>query len=81
MPWYRNQDQPQYFYVAEICQHLNPTSDFPGMFSIIISASLCVKVCQMTVTYAGVYRDVHNFVNCIFNLVSFGGVEIIRLFC
>jgi len=30
MPWYRNQDQPQYFYVAEICQHLNPTSDFPG---------------------------------------------------
>jgi len=30
MPWYRNQDQPQYFYVAEICQHLNPSSDFPG---------------------------------------------------
>ncbi|CAB4055870.1 DICER1 [Lepeophtheirus salmonis] len=30
MPWYRNQDQPQYFYVAEICEHLNPTSDFPG---------------------------------------------------
>merc|ERR1719470_314543 len=30
MPWYRNQDQPQYFYVAEICQHLNPASDFPG---------------------------------------------------
>ena len=30
MPWYRNQDQPQYFYVAEICHHLNPTSDFPG---------------------------------------------------
>ena len=30
MPWYRNQDQPQYFYVAEICPHLNPSSDFPG---------------------------------------------------
>jgi endoribonuclease Dicer len=30
MPWYRNQDQPQYFYVAEICPHLNPASDFPG---------------------------------------------------
>ncbi|QQP56858.1 Endoribonuclease Dicer1, partial [Caligus rogercresseyi] len=30
MPWYRNQDQPQYFYVAEICDHLDPTSDFPG---------------------------------------------------
>ncbi|KAK3886818.1 hypothetical protein Pcinc_009043 [Petrolisthes cinctipes] len=29
MPWYRNQDQPQYFYVAEICAHLNPQSDFP----------------------------------------------------
>ncbi|PSN49931.1 Endoribonuclease Dcr-1 [Blattella germanica] len=30
MPWYRNQDQPQYFYVAEICGHLNPKSTFPG---------------------------------------------------
>ncbi|KAL1131353.1 hypothetical protein AAG570_010971 [Ranatra chinensis] len=30
MPWYRNQDQPQYFYVAEICQHLSPKSSFPG---------------------------------------------------
>ncbi|RZC40034.1 PAZ and/or dsrm domain containing protein [Asbolus verrucosus] len=30
MPWYRNQDQPQYFYVAEICSNLNPSSDFPG---------------------------------------------------
>ncbi|XP_014235184.1 endoribonuclease Dcr-1 [Trichogramma pretiosum] len=30
MPWYRNQDQPQYFYVAEICHHLNPKSQFPG---------------------------------------------------
>ncbi|KAJ8968365.1 hypothetical protein NQ317_009528 [Molorchus minor] len=30
MPWYRNQDQPQYFYVAEICENLNPTSAFPG---------------------------------------------------
>ncbi|XP_014250997.1 endoribonuclease Dcr-1 [Cimex lectularius] len=30
MPWYRNQDQPQYFYVAEICNHLNPKSEFPG---------------------------------------------------
>lgn len=30
MPWYRNQDQPQYFYVAEICYHLNPESLFPG---------------------------------------------------
>ncbi|CAG9855440.1 unnamed protein product [Phyllotreta striolata] len=30
MPWYRNQDQPQYFYVAEICKNLNPMSAFPG---------------------------------------------------
>ncbi|XP_066152978.1 endoribonuclease Dcr-1 isoform X1 [Euwallacea fornicatus] len=30
MPWYRNQDQPQYFYVAEICSFLNPKSTFPG---------------------------------------------------
>lgn len=30
MPWYRNQDQPQYFYVAEVCCHLNPKSSFPG---------------------------------------------------
>ena len=30
MPWYRNRDQPQYFYVAEICDHLNPQSDFPA---------------------------------------------------
>ncbi|KAG8041648.1 hypothetical protein G9C98_002941 [Cotesia typhae] len=30
MPWYRNQDQPQYFYVAEICKNLNPKSSFPG---------------------------------------------------
>lgn len=30
MPWYRNQDQPQYFYVAEICNHLSPESCFPG---------------------------------------------------
>ncbi len=30
MPWYRNRDQPQYFYVAEICDHLNPKSDFPA---------------------------------------------------
>jgi endoribonuclease Dicer len=30
MPWYRNQDQPQYFYVAEICKHLSPDSSFPG---------------------------------------------------
>lgn len=29
-PWYRNQDQPQFFYVAEICTHLSPRSDFPG---------------------------------------------------
>ena len=29
-PWYRNQDQPQYFYVAEVCNHLSPNSDFPG---------------------------------------------------
>lgn len=31
MPWYRNQDQPQYFYVAEICYHLSPKSSFPGL--------------------------------------------------
>ncbi|XP_066598004.1 endoribonuclease Dcr-1 [Prorops nasuta] len=30
MPWYRSQDQPQYFYVAEICNNLNPKSSFPG---------------------------------------------------
>ncbi|CAB3385914.1 Hypothetical predicted protein [Cloeon dipterum] len=30
MPWYRNQDQPQYFYVAEICANLSPKSEFPG---------------------------------------------------
>uniref|UniRef100_A0A182PSP9 ribonuclease III n=1 Tax=Anopheles epiroticus TaxID=199890 RepID=A0A182PSP9_9DIPT len=30
MPWYRNRDQPQYFYVAEICNHLSPKSTFPG---------------------------------------------------
>ncbi|VVC42037.1 PAZ domain,Helicase, C-terminal,Ribonuclease III domain,P-loop containing nucleoside triphosphate [Cinara cedri] len=29
-PWYRNREQPQYFYVAEICNHLNPKSPFPG---------------------------------------------------
>ncbi|CAH0384189.1 unnamed protein product [Bemisia tabaci] len=29
-PWYRNQDQPQYFYAAEICFQLNPRSLFPG---------------------------------------------------
>lgn len=30
MPWYRNQDFPQYFYVAEICYYLTPNSSFPG---------------------------------------------------
>ncbi len=30
MPWYRNRDQPQHFYVAEVCHHLDPTSDFPA---------------------------------------------------
>lgn len=30
MPWYRNQDQPQFFYVAEICKFLSPESSFPG---------------------------------------------------
>ena len=30
MPWYRNNDQPQYFYVAEICTNLTPQSQFPG---------------------------------------------------
>ncbi|XP_076297462.1 endoribonuclease Dcr-1 isoform X1 [Lasioglossum baleicum] len=30
MPWYRSQDQPQYFYVAEICSNVNPKSSFPG---------------------------------------------------
>ncbi|KAG0414212.1 hypothetical protein HPB47_008640 [Ixodes persulcatus] len=29
MPWYRNLDKPQFFYVAEICHDLNPKSDFP----------------------------------------------------
>jgi endoribonuclease Dicer len=30
MPWYRNHDVPQYFYVAEICRNLTPKSQFPG---------------------------------------------------
>ncbi|XP_013119344.2 endoribonuclease Dcr-1 [Stomoxys calcitrans] len=30
MPWYRNQDQPHYFYVAEICHQLSPLSIFPS---------------------------------------------------
>ncbi|XP_023219964.1 endoribonuclease Dicer-like [Centruroides sculpturatus] len=29
MPWYRNLDKPQFFYVAEICENLTPKSDFP----------------------------------------------------
>ncbi|CAG4974461.1 unnamed protein product [Colias eurytheme] len=29
-PWYRNQDQPQFFLVAEICWHLTPDSSFPS---------------------------------------------------
>lgn len=29
-PWYRNNDQPQFFYVAEICTNLTPMSQFPG---------------------------------------------------
>lgn len=29
MPWYRNLDKPQFFYVAEICEKLTPKSDFP----------------------------------------------------
>ncbi|KFM83630.1 Endoribonuclease Dcr-1, partial [Stegodyphus mimosarum] len=31
MPWYRNLDKPQFFYVAEICTYLTPKSDFPDM--------------------------------------------------
>ena len=31
MPWYRNQDQPHYFYVAEICHQLSPLSKFPSL--------------------------------------------------
>ncbi|KAL0858364.1 hypothetical protein ABMA27_012247, partial [Loxostege sticticalis] len=29
-PWYRNQDQPQFFLVAEICWNLSPDSAFPS---------------------------------------------------
>ncbi|XP_049884013.1 endoribonuclease Dicer [Pectinophora gossypiella] len=29
-PWYRNQDQPQFFLVAEICWNLTPDSEFPS---------------------------------------------------
>ncbi|XP_042895189.1 endoribonuclease Dicer isoform X2 [Parasteatoda tepidariorum] len=29
MPWYRNLDKPQFFYVAEICTSLTPLSEFP----------------------------------------------------
>lgn len=31
MPWYRNLDKPQFFYVAEICISLSPKSDFPDL--------------------------------------------------
>lgn len=31
MPWYRNLDKPQFFYVAEICISLTPKSDFPDL--------------------------------------------------
>ncbi|KAG8191987.1 hypothetical protein JTE90_002257 [Oedothorax gibbosus] len=31
MPWYRNLEKPQFFYVAEICRNLTPQSDFPDM--------------------------------------------------
>lgn len=31
MPWYRNLDKPQFFYVAEICTNLTPKSDFPDL--------------------------------------------------
>lgn len=31
MPWYRNLDKPQFFYVAEICTSLTPKSDFPDL--------------------------------------------------
>jgi len=34
MPWYRNHDVPQYFYVAEICSNLTPKSQFPGKASV-----------------------------------------------
>src|SRR5207253_551733 len=29
MPWYRNIDKPQFFYVAQICEDLTPISGFP----------------------------------------------------
>ncbi|OQR80281.1 endoribonuclease Dicer-like [Tropilaelaps mercedesae] len=29
MPWYRNIDKPQFFYVAQICDDLSPMSGFP----------------------------------------------------
>jgi endoribonuclease Dicer len=34
MPWYRNKDQPQYFYVAEICRHLSPKYDYSFKYSL-----------------------------------------------
>ncbi|XP_018495704.1 endoribonuclease Dcr-1 [Galendromus occidentalis] len=30
MPWYRNIDKPQFFYVANICEQLTPVSEFPA---------------------------------------------------
>ncbi|UYV82849.1 DICER1 [Cordylochernes scorpioides] len=30
IPWYRNLDKLQFFYVAEICHNLTPRSDFPA---------------------------------------------------
>ena len=48
MPSYRNIDQPQHFYVAEIRQDLNPLSPFPSpelyktfQVSKIITVSIC----------------------------------------
>lgn len=34
MPWYRNSEQPHYYYVAEISQYFTPSCAFPdNMFA------------------------------------------------
>lgn len=31
MPWYRNSELPNFYYVTAICDHLNPSSPFPDV--------------------------------------------------
>ncbi|CAG0883132.1 unnamed protein product, partial [Cyprideis torosa] len=47
-PWYRNRDQPQFFYVAEICDSLTPQSTFPdgeyGTFENYYSSKYSIQI-------------------------------------